>query len=205
MGEATAPGAIRKVTPADFEGVAAVIAKAFFDDPVMRFFLPDDEARAKRLPRFMRMAVSKITYPYGETYVAEGHQGAALWNPPDQRPHGILNDLSLMPAMLSFTGLRGLPRVMSAFNMIEAKHPKEPHYYLLAIGVDPSAQGQGLGTRLMAPVLEKCDTEGAAAYLEASSERSKALYERNGFKVMEQIQLPKGGPPAWMMWRDPQQ
>ena len=195
---------VRKITPADFGKVEEVVAKAFYDDPVMRFFLPADDVRGERLRQFMGVALRKITYPYGETYVESTYRGAALWNPPNQRPHGILSDLSLMPAMLRFAGLSGLPRIMQSFSLIEGKHPKEAHYYLLAIGVDPSSQGQGLGTRLMAPVLERCDTDRAPAYLEASSERSAALYERNGFKVIEELKLPRGGPPIWRMWREPQ-
>jgi hypothetical protein len=45
--------------------------------------------------------------------------------------------------------------------------------------------------------------EGTPAYLEASSARNRALYERHGFEVTEELSLPKGGPPIWLMWREP--
>jgi hypothetical protein len=41
------------------------------------------------------------------------------------------------------------------------------------------------------------------AYLESSKEINVPLYERNGFKVTEQMTVPNGGPPIWLMWRDP--
>lgn len=83
-------------------------------------------------------------------------------------------------------------------------HPHDrAHAYLLMIGVTPERQGEGLGTALMAPVLERCDREGVPAYLEASSARSRALYERLGFVFMgTAVQLPDG-PQMWPMWREP--
>jgi GNAT superfamily N-acetyltransferase len=88
-------------------------------------------------------------------------------------------------------------------NAIEQKHPHEPHYYLLALGVEPDLQGRSLGTQLMAPILERCDRERVPAYLESSKEKNLPLYERNGFRVTEKFQVPNGGPAIWLMWRDP--
>jgi ribosomal protein S18 acetylase RimI-like enzyme len=82
-------------------------------------------------------------------------------------------------------------------------HPTEPHYYIRCVGVRPGLQGQGLGSALMRPTLERCDSDGVPAYLEASSERSAALYERLGFVHLGVLQLPDKGPPLWPMQRPP--
>jgi hypothetical protein len=55
----------------------------------------------------------------------------------------------------------------------------------------------------MRPVLDRCDSDGLPAYLEASSERSAALYERLGFVHLGVLELPDGGPPMWPMRRPP--
>jgi hypothetical protein len=55
----------------------------------------------------------------------------------------------------------------------------------------------------MAPVLERCDRERMPAYLNAGSARSRELYRRHGFEVMEEFSLPDDGPPLWRMWRVP--
>jgi hypothetical protein len=51
--------------------------------------------------------------------------------------------------------------------------------------------------------LEKADSAGLPTYIEASSERSAALYERLGFLHMGVFELPEGGPPVWPMRRPP--
>jgi GNAT superfamily N-acetyltransferase len=116
---------------------------------------------------------------------------------------GVLQQLALTPSVVRTASLRRVPAVMGGLNAIEKKHPHEPHWYLLALGVEPELQGRAIGTQLMAPVLERCDREGTPAYLESSKERNVPLYERNGFRVTEEFRVPNGGPPIWLMWRDP--
>jgi GNAT superfamily N-acetyltransferase len=98
---------------------------------------------------------------------------------------------------------RHLPRVLRAIATLEARHPRELHYYLPVVGVDPEWQGRGLGSAVLAPVLERCDREGMPAFLEASTPRNRALYERHGFAVSEEFKLGRTAPPLWRMWREP--
>jgi RimJ/RimL family protein N-acetyltransferase len=60
------------------------------------------------------------------------------------------------------------------------------------VGVATRFQGQGLGAALLRPTLDRCDREGLPAYLEASSERSAALYERLGFVHLGELRVPDG-------------
>ena len=63
--------------------------------------------------------------------------------------------------------------------------------------------GWGLGAALLRPVLDRCDAEKIPAYLEASSPRNRALYERHGFEVTEEFAVGRGSPPVWRMWHAP--
>jgi predicted N-acetyltransferase YhbS len=104
--------------------------------------------------------------------------------------------------MLRAFGSR-LPLALWSRIRMDAKHPKRPpHWYLAVMGVAPEWQGKGLGTALMRPGLDEIDAASLPAYLESSTPRSRALYERNGFEVTGELNLPRGGPPVWLMWRD---
>jgi GNAT superfamily N-acetyltransferase len=88
------------------------------------------------------------------------------------------------------------PRNLSNLSgYMDSKHPHERHYYLFILGVEPEWQGKGIGAALMRPILERCDREKLPAYLEATTPRNCELYLRNGCEVVEEIELPGGGPP----------
>jgi hypothetical protein len=55
----------------------------------------------------------------------------------------------------------------------------------------------------MQPTLQRADSAGLPAYIEASTQRSASLYERLGFVHMGALELPEGGPPVWLMRRPP--
>lgn len=182
--------------------LSQVLARAFHDDPVFKWMIPDDSERGDRSARGFAFYLRKVYLPHDECYTTDGVVGGALWLPPGEWHLGPLAQLRLLPGMLSAMGGR-MPQVLRAITTIESNHPKKPHYYLPFVGVEPSAQGRGIGTALMKPILDRCDDEGLPAYLEATTPRNRACYLRQGFKVTEEIHFPKGGPPAWRMWREP--
>ena len=83
------------------------------------------------------------------------------------------------------------------------RHLAEPHFYVRTVGVRTALQGQGVGSMLMQPTLARADSAALPTYIEASSERSAALYEWLGFLHMGVFELPDGGPPVWPMRRPP--
>lgn len=69
-------------------------------------------------------------------------------------------------------------------------HPTQPHWYLPLLGVRRAFHGQGLGSALLKHTLAHCDRDGLPAYLEATSPRNVALYERHGFERIGEIRVP---------------
>jgi ribosomal protein S18 acetylase RimI-like enzyme len=90
--------------------------------------------------------------------------------------------------------------VFAFVERLDEHHPGEPCWYLPFIGVDPPCQGRGYGSRLLVHGLTRCDRDHLPAYLEATSARSRALYERHGFVVTGEIQA-GDSPPLWPMMR----
>jgi GNAT superfamily N-acetyltransferase len=147
--------------------------------------------------------MERIWAEHDAGYVHERLGGAAVWVPPGSWLIGPLQTLRLVPPVVGV--LRGgSPRLVRAHVWMERKHPKRPeHWYLPVIGVAPEWQGRGFGQALLQPMLRQCDQEGVPAYLEASTPRNRALYERNGFRCVEEGVYAKSAPPLWRMWREP--
>jgi ribosomal protein S18 acetylase RimI-like enzyme len=192
---------VRAARPDESGPLRTALASAFFDDPIFGWLIGPSANRQARLERYFAI---QLTHSFADGYVwtVDGLQGAALCMPPGS---WRLPPQLILAKSVPFTAIfRGrLPRAIGLLAAIERRHLRGPHYYFANIGVAPEAQGQGLGSRLMRPTLERCDEEGLPAYLEASSERNAALYERLGFQCTE-ILLFAGSPPLRLMTRPAQ-
>jgi len=192
---------VRKARPADTAAVASALAAAFTDDPVFRWILPDDAARPAATRAFFDLVV-EILAPHDDAWTTTaGVTGAALWVPARRAPMSD-DRAERFAAELAELCAPHDGRILELVGLMDQLHPHEPHEYLWFVGVVPAAQGCGLGSALIAPVLRRADRAGHPAYLEATSPQNKALYERHGFRAAAPFAV-AGGPPMWPMWRDP--
>jgi ribosomal protein S18 acetylase RimI-like enzyme len=191
---------VRKATDADIPAMADMLARAFHEDPIVDWVFQDESARPKYARRFFA-GRARVLIGQREIYTVDGVAAAAMWARPDEWRDPPLRALKELAILVPGVGRRAA-RVIRGLVQVEARHPKPPHWYLAVLGTDPSRQGEGLATRLLSGVLEDCDRDEVPAYLETGTERNVAFYNRHGFKVTEELRLPKG-PPIWLMWRDP--
>jgi ribosomal protein S18 acetylase RimI-like enzyme len=189
----------RTATVEDVEVTAAVLADAFHDDPIFRWLFPDDADRP-RLSQAMFTVLGRHSYlPRGGCALA-GDAAAAYWEPPGTPSD---DDFWVEHGEEFAAALEGQVERIGALGAAMAEHhPPDPAWYLALLGVRPSSQGRGLGGQLLAHTLERIDAAGDAAYLEASSPRNRALYERHGFVFVEEFAA-EGAPPMYAMWREP--
>jgi ribosomal protein S18 acetylase RimI-like enzyme len=198
----TVSPAVRPATAADHEAAAEALALAFADDPAWAHMMPDDATRAEQLLVFFTAEIDNLVPEYRRLWVTEDGSGAAVWGAPGRWRVPMPRTLRPARQMASAFGRR-LPLAIWTQLRLERLHPSKPdHWYLHYLGVEPRCQGRGIGGALLTPVLKVCDEEGIGAYLESSTERNRALYERNGFSVTDTFNLPVRGPVIREMWRD---
>lgn len=181
---------IRHALPGDVDDLHDTLVEAFLADPIWAWFMGDPERAGFAEPGALRaiMEVEARTYlPCGHSYIIPG-RAAALWAPPGFRP-------DLTEFIETFGALADPVRAEAAaepFMLMGEHEPDEPHFYLHLIGARDDARGQGLGSLLMARVHAVCDAEGIPAYLEASTERSAALYTRHGYERLTTVEFAPG-------------
>ncbi|MEW2167816.1 GNAT family N-acetyltransferase [Streptomyces sp. NPDC007084] len=213
--------AIRVAGEGDREAVVRLLDQAFQDDPVSGWVFPDPAHRRATHHKLMA-AFTDIVLAEGRIDLAEDGSACALWLDVPAGEHGggdgehgggeTVAEAGADagagaddgPAQLRAAVDPENERVELIGRLTAEAHPSgRAHAYLWMIGVSPERQGEGLGSALIESVLDRCDREGLAAYLEASNARSRALYDRLGFVLTgDPIDLPDG-PRMWPMWREP--
>lgn len=191
---------LRAITPGDVGRAAEVLAEAFVDDPFSVWLFPANGLR-ERLVRSWTMQLRVVYMPKGHAYTTPGGEGVALWTPPPGLVRSSVREqLRLLFPYIRILGPRRLPAAAASFGVIERAHPPEPHWYLSAIGVAPPLQRRGFGGALLRPMLERADAEGTLSYLETFRPENVPYYERFGFRVVGESDIP-GGPHMWSMSR----
>jgi GNAT superfamily N-acetyltransferase len=193
----------RPARKADIRGLSHVLGRAFYDDPVTMWMMPDERSRSAHLPRLFATLTRHHHLAGGGVEVAcDGPAigAAALWDPPNRWQQSPRAQLAMMPALIRAFGFR-LAAARDTMELLKREHPDEPHWYLAIIGSDTTVRGQGFGQALMRSRLDRCDADHCPAYLESSKPENVPYYERFGFTVIGEIMLPDGGPPLWPMWR----
>lgn len=195
----TALPGIKAATIVDVPRVLDTVVLGFAGDPMTRWNWPEPHLYLEAMPRFT-LALGGRAFEHGTAFMTEGCRGVALWLPPGAEP-----DFNAIGAVMRDT-LKDHPDIArdieAVVEQVSALHPTEPHWYLPFIATDPHWNGTGLGSALLKQMLARCDAEKRPAYLEATSPRNIALYERHGFEIVGRIQA-GGSPVLTPMFRQP--
>jgi GNAT superfamily N-acetyltransferase len=199
---------VERMSGEDRSGTIVAMARAFHRDPLFDFLIPDAVSQARAALTFLGSVVADA-FPFGEVWAAREGQiviGGAAWLPPGTYPRGVRR--SSVSAVRDLRGAHRLGRRFTAgarlFGAIDRAHHRvrEPHWYLALLGCDPGWQRRGVGSSLLAPVLERADQTLTPAYLETQKEENVPWYRRHGFDVVTELR-PPGCPTMWAMRRDP--
>ncbi|GAA4228611.1 GNAT family N-acetyltransferase [Streptosporangium album] len=192
---------MRQVDDADQQTVLDILTEAFMNDPVACWLFPEVGERGRLQSHFYRPLLAR---PAAETYLVGRHEGASVWLTlaAGQAPHEEHPDAP-EAGLNSVFGESGA-RLRALGQALAQRHPdRGPHLYLPCMGVVGGRQGAGLGSAMLRHRLARADADGLAAYLEAGSPRSRALYLRHGFEDLGEPVRVADSPLLWPMWRQP--
>ncbi len=184
----------------------AMIGRAFHKDPLSVYVYPDEAERKHRLPLMFSIAL-RYTLRYGEITTTPEIAGAACWLPPG---HTTVTNKRLLRIGALATSLKmGLPelhRLENADSFMKDTHRRcitEPHWYLWVLGVEPARQGQGIGGTLLRAGLERVDAAALPCYLETMNPDNVPFYQKFGFAIASEGNIPDSSVPMWAMIRPP--
>lgn len=173
---------IRRAVRADVPGIARTLGRAFEDDPAYIAMFPTE--RVERGTKLIARLLDVVYLEHDEVWVSDDLRAVAVWAPPGKWHVTLGQQLRLFTLAPTF-GTRSILGLRMLAG-IESKHLKAPHHYLAFLGVDPDAQGRGLGGAVLQPVFER----GGDQYLETTNPKNHGFYRRQGFKPVDTIELP---------------
>ncbi|GAA0461784.1 GNAT family N-acetyltransferase [Streptomyces olivaceiscleroticus] len=187
----------RAATADDAPSISRSLARAFDDDPLMCWLLPDATTRGERLERWFTTLFRRQYAPHGRCELTDS--GAAFWVPPEARDKAV-PDADAVRELVDVLGDRAA-LLRDVVEQVAAHTPGAPHWYLAVIGADPRVRGQGHGAALLRSGLARADAAGLPVHLESSKPENIPFYEHFGFTVSAEIRPHADGPPLWPMWR----
>ena len=190
----------------DFDRLADIAADAYRDYPLHNWFTKGkyDKKASELLMHITLKTMTEDAVIYADS---EEMRGFAAW-----LPFGFTGNKS-MPFILKgglkliFHSGLGMISRLSAYEKYAMNLKKEftdnYDWYLFNLSIRKDAQGQGIASKLMRPMLDFCDNERMVAYLETNKEANVGLYRHYGFDLMREEKIPKSPVFHYAMVRHP--
>jgi ribosomal protein S18 acetylase RimI-like enzyme len=186
---------------------AAMLGRAFVDDPLVKAILPqglDPGERARRAGGIFDVILRGHRHE-GQPVVGVMHQGsvagAAVIEQVVRPPSlimAIVAGLPTLPALVRAAGLGGVMRALSVLDTLTRNRPPEPHLYLNILGVEPALQRRHFGVAILDYLRAQVDLRSdlLGVYLETATEANVSYYSHVGYRVIGEIY-----PLGVRMWR----
>jgi ribosomal protein S18 acetylase RimI-like enzyme len=186
---------------ADVPALAEVLARSFHDDPMIMWPLLSGDDAGDRI-RVMFLWLDMDMAAEGWTWRTEDGAGVMVLIPPDGGERMVELDRVTGPRIGALCPDGGA-RYTAFWEWILNGFPDEPHWFIEHLGVDPSRQGEGIGSSLLRFAMGKISADGLPVFLETGRERNVDYYTRFGFEVFHDEDAPDSGPHIWFMRREP--
>ena len=199
---------IASLRRSEFGEAGDLLARAFFDTDQWAAVVPDEAIRRSKLQQMFEGTLKTAEVAGGVSERSAGFEAVAVWLPPGQT-FGFWSMVrsGFASARFMFT-LPALPlgpmtRMLRQFDAEHKRRMPNPHWYLMALGVDPDHQGRGFGSALVDHGVRRADAEGMPIYLETESGPNVRFYETLGFDVLGELVIDAYDLPMALLIRHP--
>ena len=200
--------ALKQVHKTDVPRVAALFTNAFSEDPLWKAIFGETGVTPAASEAAFEMP-ARYCLRYGSVFASsDAFEGAMAFVPGQWAKmtgwRTMLCGGMSVGFRMGFKLLRAMEPIFQALPAdMEAHMHGRDYIYLQIIGVRQENQGQGIGGRMLRPLLSHADSLGVPVYLETETEANVRLYERFGFSVLKTATLPVVNLPMWEMAREP--
>lgn len=168
---------VMRVERSHVPALSAMLARAFIDEPLVKWIIPDADRRAPFLGRLFHLTLDQYLSA-GHVFAFRDCSGVAIASPPGASLPGDADAFEDLRVSLPRADQDRLAEVNTA---LRQARPATEHYYFAFVGVDPDHHHRGAGGVLVRRCLATPEASSSMAYAEAGNPLGKALMVRNGF------------------------
>lgn len=198
---------VTRLSEAEIDRATYVLSAAFNKDPLFLYLFPFDSTRLQFMNAFFKINL-EYCMKAGEVYINYGINGCAMWLFPGCRAGFCQKHTDTravrFQSVLDSESLSRLDAFMQHMRGCHNQVISQPYCLLMFLGVDEEHRNQGIGTKLLQPVLKMADTKNLPCLLDTMNRDNLAFYEKKGFRVCLKQKICKYGPLAWTMVRRPE-
>lgn len=185
---------VAPVVRSEFEQAGGVLARAFYDTKQWTAVFGDPDVRERKLAQMFTGLLAMTSAAKGVAERTSGMEAVAVWLPPGRHLGlGAMVRSGFASARFAmtppFVSIRRLTSMLRQFDKTRQRLMPVPHWYLLALGVEPGFQRYGYGPLLVRHGVQRADPRAVPTYVETEVGPNVAIYRKLGFDEIEQLTI----------------
>jgi ribosomal protein S18 acetylase RimI-like enzyme len=154
----------------------------------VNYIIKQDSKRERRIQALMDYSF-EICTAFGDVFISDDNNACALIVYPDKKKATLRSTMLDIKLILQAVGFGNISKTLKREKLISSIQPKIQMAYLWFIGVDPGAQGKGIGSKLLQEIIDYSNNNNRPIYLETSTVKNLPWYEKFGFEIYNEQDL----------------
>jgi len=179
---------MKKAEPTDKALIVEILCSSFENNLSVNYIVKQDANRCKRIAALMDYSFEMCNL-FGNVWLSDDRKACALVLYPQLKKSTLKAIVLDVKLILTAIGIGGIKKALDREAKIKLKQPRKAMAYLWFIGVDPAAQHEGVGSKLLQEVINEASNKQLPVYLETSTVKNLPWYERFGLKIYDQLDL----------------
>ncbi|MES2329807.1 MAG: GNAT family N-acetyltransferase [Bacteroidota bacterium] len=179
---------MKKAAYADKNLIIDILAKSFDANTSVNYIIKQDKKREKRIRALMDYSF-EMCKAFGDVFISHDNKACALIVYPDKKKSTFRSSLLDIKLIFQSIGISNISKTLNREKLIKNIQPEITMSYLWFIGVDPSVQNQGIGSKLLKEIIDYSNANNRPIYLETSTVKNLPWYEKFGFEIYNEQDL----------------